>query len=60
MSHIQNRKRRDPDIAALEVALKRAARRVREVARKTGAVIVYIKDGKIVEERPQASNQDQP
>jgi len=39
-----------PDIANALVALKRAARRAREDARRTGVPVIYMKDGKIVEE----------
>jgi len=40
----------DPDFTNALIALKRAARKVREDARKTGIPLVYMKDGKVVEE----------
>jgi len=40
----------DPDVANALNALKRAARKVREDARRTGIPVVYMKNGKIVEE----------
>jgi hypothetical protein len=42
---------RDPDLAAAEIAMKRAARKARERAEQVGAGIVVWKDGHIVEER---------
>ena len=41
---------RDPDLANAEIALKRAARRARKKARKSGVPVVIMKDGKITEE----------
>jgi len=41
---------RDPDLANALIALKRAARKVRENAQKTGVPVVYMKDRKIMEE----------
>ncbi len=46
----QSRKR-DPDLANAEIALKRAARKAREKARMTGVPVVVLKDGRIVEDR---------
>jgi hypothetical protein len=43
---------RDPDLANAEVALKRAARQVRERARRTGTALAYVQDGKLKIERP--------
>ena len=40
--------RRDPDMINAGIALKRAARKVWEEARKTGLPVVYMKDGKII------------
>jgi len=40
----------DPDVANSLIALKRAARKVREDAWRTEIPVVYMKDGKIVEE----------
>jgi hypothetical protein len=44
-------KKRDPDLAAAEVAMKRAARKAHERARQVGSGVAVLKDGKIVEER---------
>lgn len=43
---------RDPDLVNAEIALKRAARRVRERARRTGTALAYIQDGRLKIERP--------
>ena len=45
-------KKRDPDLAAAEIAMKRAALKARERATRTGSGVVVLKDGQIVEERP--------
>ena len=51
----KDRKQRDPDLAAAEIAMKRAAAKARENARRIGSGIgsgiVVWKDGRIVEER---------
>lgn len=47
----KDHKQRDPDLAAAEIAMKRAAARARENARRIGSGIVVWKDGRIVEER---------
>jgi len=44
-------KKRDPDLAAAEVAMKRAAQKARERARQLGSGVAVMRDGKIVEER---------
>lgn len=44
-------KKRDPDLAAAEVAMQRAARKARERARLAGLGVFVVKDGQIVEER---------
>ena len=44
-------KKRDPDLAAAEVAMKRAAQKARERARQAGSGVAVLRDGKIVEER---------
>ncbi len=43
---------RDPDLANAEVALRRAAIKAREIARKTGTSVVYSINGKIIKESP--------
>ncbi len=40
---------RDPDLINAEIALKRAANKARELARKAGTPIVIFEDGKIIE-----------
>jgi len=42
--------KRDPDLVNAEIALKRAAKKAREEARKTGISVVVLKDGEIKEE----------
>jgi LDH2 family malate/lactate/ureidoglycolate dehydrogenase len=44
-------KKRDSDLAAAEVAMKRAAQKARERARQVGSGVAVLRDGKIVEER---------
>lgn len=43
-------KPRDPDLINAELAMKRAALKVRELARKTGTAITTIKNGIINED----------
>ncbi len=43
-------KKRDPDLVNAEIALKRAAGKAREIARKAGTSIVILEDGEIREE----------
>ncbi len=47
----KEQKQRDPDLAAAEIAMKRAAQRARERARQVGFGVVILKDGQIVEEQ---------
>ncbi len=42
---------RDPDLANAEIAIKRAARKAREIARMAGTSVVVFKDGEIKEEQ---------
>ena len=49
-------RRRDPDIANAEIALRRAALRARERARRAGLKIPVYRNGQIVEEWPDAVN----
>ncbi|MCP5443683.1 MAG: hypothetical protein H6968_11670 [Chromatiaceae bacterium] len=51
----QKERRRDPDLVAAEVAMKRAARKARDRARQTGTGVVVWKEGQIVEERQDSS-----
>lgn len=48
-------KKRDPDLAAAEIAMKRAAARARQKARQVGTGVVVWKDGRIVEVGQSAS-----
>ena len=43
---------RDPDLINAEIALKRAARQVREEARRSGTALAYLVDGKLKIDRP--------
>lgn len=52
----KNLKERDPDLTNAEAALKRAVRNVRDRAAKAGIPLVFVKDGKIVEEVPGKSS----
>lgn len=53
-----NRGARDPDLIGAEAAIKRAARKAIEIARKTGTAVVYMENGKIREERPGDAHSD--
>ena len=44
------------DLISSEAALKRAAKKAREIARKTGTAVVYSKNGKIIKEYPAAES----
>ena len=48
-----SRKSDDPDIRLAEIALKRAALKARERARRFGHGIIIYEDGKIVEKFPE-------
>ncbi len=41
----------DADMQAAPAALLRASRRAREIARQTNTPVVFMRDGKLVEER---------
>ncbi|MGI9250039.1 MAG: hypothetical protein ACR2PR_02425 [Pseudohongiellaceae bacterium] len=43
-------KQRDPELANIETALKRAARKAREKGWKAGVPVVYMVDGEIVKD----------
>jgi len=45
-------KKRDPDLAAAEIAMKRAAQKARQKAKLAGSGVVVWKDGRVVEEPP--------
>ena len=40
----------DPDMQAAPAALLRAARRAREIARRTGTPLIVMRDGKLIEQ----------
>ena len=46
-------KERDPDLINAEIAMQRAAKRARKRANQTGVGVVFMQDGKIVEEQPE-------
>lgn len=48
-------KKRDPDLVAAEIAMKRAAQKARQRAKQVGAGVVVWKDGHVVEERQNLS-----
>lgn len=48
-------KKRDPDLAAAENAMKRAAQKARQRAKQAGTGVVVWKDGHVVEERQNSS-----
>jgi hypothetical protein len=53
MSHESKKDRasaRDPDLVNSETALRRAAKRAREQARRSAGYVVVYRDGKIVED----------
>lgn len=43
---------RDPDLRGAHIALQRASVRARQVAARTGTAVVYLRDGKLVNEYP--------
>lgn len=47
----EKKKTRDPDFITAEAAIQRAAQKASEKAGRTGAGVVVLKDGRIVEER---------
>ena len=47
--------KRDPDLAAAEIAMKRAAQKARQRARQVGAGVVVLKNGQLIEEREDSS-----
>ena len=46
----QDEQKRDPDLVNAEIAMKRAANRARELARKAGTSVVIYENGTIKEE----------
>ena len=53
------KKSRDPDLVGAEIALRRAAERVRQRAAETGSTVVVVKDGKIVWEKVDGTSRDE-
>ncbi len=51
----QKMKQRDPDLANAEAAMKRAAIKAREIAKKTGTAIVILDNNVIREEHPETT-----
>lgn len=49
-------RQRDPDLVNAEIAIKRATKKARENARKSGVSVVIIQDGKIIEDRESSLN----
>lgn len=50
MDSSKKQTKRDPDLVAAEIAMKRAAAKARQKAKQVGAGVVVWKDGRIVEE----------
>ncbi len=48
----RNSRATDPDFVGTLPALRRAARRAREIARRTGTPVIIWRDGKVVKEYP--------
>lgn len=46
----EKQKQRAPDLAAAEIAMKRAAQKVREREKRIGVGVMVLKNGRIVEE----------
>ncbi|MFO7605135.1 MAG: hypothetical protein R6W72_02360 [Desulfurivibrionaceae bacterium] len=46
----QKDRKRDPDFIKAEIAMQRAAQKAREKARRVGAGVMVLREGKIVEE----------
>ena len=53
------KKPRDPDLVGAEIALRRAAERVRQRAAETGSAVVVFKDGKVVWEKADGTYSDE-
>jgi tRNA(Arg) A34 adenosine deaminase TadA len=50
MGSSQKPKKRDPDLVAAEIAIKRAAAKARQKAKQVGTGVVVWKDGSVVQE----------
>ena len=53
------KKQRDPDFVGAEIALRRAAERVRQRAAETGSAVVVFRDGKVVWEKADGTYSDE-
>ena len=53
------KKPRDPDFVGAEIALRRAAERVRQRAAETGSAVVVFRDGKVVWEKADGTYSDE-
>ena len=53
------KKSRDPDLVGAEIALRRAAERVRQRAAETGSTVVVVRDGKVVWEKVDGTSRDE-
>lgn len=53
------KKSRDPDLVGAEIALRRAAERVRRRAAETGSTVVVVRDGKVVWEKVDGTSSDE-
>ena len=53
------KKPRDPDLVGAEIALRRAAERVRRRAAETGSTVVVVRDGKVVWEKVDGTFDDE-
>ncbi len=52
------KQKRDPDLVNAEIAMKRAAIKARELARKTGTAVVVMENEMIREEYPDHTRSD--
>ncbi|MBN8662864.1 MAG: hypothetical protein K2Y32_24275 [Candidatus Obscuribacterales bacterium] len=50
---------KDPDMQHATTALKRAAKRARQIAAQTGTAVVVIRDGQLIREIPKPEPKDQ-
>ena len=58
-SQKSTKKPRDPDLIGAEIALRRAAERVRRRAAETGSSVVVVRDGKVVWEKADGTFDDE-
>lgn len=49
----------DPDMQKATAALKRAAKRARQIAEQTGTAVVVIREGKLIREIPKSEQKEQ-